>query len=256
MAEAKHLPGVEKTGFLHKKVPVEAVGGLPPLVIAGVSAYKFFLDPATVLLGWLSVGAVIWLVGATVLKVLNARELDRETASKGDHDGLRGALWVLHSAASHACNLGPAVMGQQLRVTFHRVMPPLDKAEKIQQLTPYVGGGNNGKGREFSVRSGITGKAIREKSVYTICLESNDEQKRRKELKEDWGYTDHDLKSLSMDRLSSMAIPVLDPSGHHALGVIYLDSDQKDLFASADVQAAIIVACNGITKYVTERYSK
>jgi len=171
MTGPKHLPGVQKTGFLHKKVPVEIVGGLPPLVVAGVSAYKFFLEPATVPLGWLSVAAAIWLIGATILKILNAREQDREAASKRDHEGLRAALWVLHSAASHACNLGPTVMEQQLRVTFHRVVPPLEKPEKIEQLTPYVGGANSGAGREFSVRSGITGKAIREKSVYTTCLE-------------------------------------------------------------------------------------
>jgi hypothetical protein len=53
-----------------------------------------------------------------------------------------------------------------------------------------------------------------------------------------------------------MAVPVRDVTRQHTLGVIYLDSDQRDLFSAVDVQNAVVTACGGITKFVNERYGK
>lgn len=255
MAEPKPIPGVSKPGLLKKKMPLELISSVPPFIVACVASANFLLKDETRTLGFVSAGAAVWLFGASVFKILHAKHQDAASTEQYQHHGLSAALAVLHAATAHACGFSPKESDERLRVTFHRVVPPLDKPEHIEQLVPYVGGSQSGAGRRFSIRSGITGKSIREKSVYTATLVNGDEKKRRKELKEEWGYTDHDLQTLSMDRYSSMAIPILSAHGQKALGVVYLDSDQRDLFAPEGVQAAILTACHGITTYVNQRYA-
>jgi putative methionine-R-sulfoxide reductase with GAF domain len=53
-----------------------------------------------------------------------------------------------------------------------------------------------------------------------------------------------------------MAVPILSADRQHVVGVVYLDSDQRDFFAAEDVQSSIIKTCGGIIAYVNERYSK
>lgn len=252
----KHIPGVERASWLSRKWFVETIGSIPPLIIAAIASYRFLQDPATLMLGYLSAGAGIWLLVASIIKVGHARQQDRESAAKRDHDGLRAALWVLHASAGHACNLDQATVQDTLRVTFHRVVPPLEDAQEIEQIVPYVGGKGGGEGRRFSVRSGITGRCIRTKEPHTMHRQDDDVKNYRKDLEANWSYTSIDAAKLSTEPLSSMAVPVQDKSGHHALGVIYFDSKEKDLFNNSDVQSAILEACAGVTRYVGERYGK
>lgn len=254
----KHIPGVEHEWWvraMRQKWLVELVSSVPPLLVAAIAAYRFLQGDATHTEGYLSAGAAGWLFIASLLRIAHTRELDKDANAKRDHDGLRAAMLVLHASAGHACGLDPANL-QHLRVTFHRVVPPLDNPEHIQQIVPYAGGDGGGEGRTFSVRSGITGRCIRTKQLYTMHRTDEDVGTYRQQLASDWGYTPADAAKVSADKMSSMAVPVLDVSGRHALGVIYFDSVQPNIFESAEVQTAIFQACGGVTEYVSERYGK
>ena len=164
-------------------------------------------------------------------------------------------MCVVHASVAHACKIEPS-NSQDVRVTFHRVVPPLENAEHIQQLVPYAGGEGGGEGRLFSVRSGITGRCIRTKQLYTMHRPDDDVDTYLQQLEAEWGYTHADVVKLSSDKMSCMAVPVLDSKGTHALGVIYIDSVQPNLFEDVDVQNSIFRACGGVTSYVNERYAK
>ncbi len=89
-----------------------------------------------------------------------------------------------------------------------------------------------------------------------MSYSSDNLEEKQKALKRDWGFTDHDLKGLSMDRRSMLAVPILATRGQEAVGVVYLDSDRRDLFEADAVQVAILTACGGISNYVSRRYEK
>lgn len=254
----KHIPGVEYEWWirlLRQKWLFELFASVPPLIIACIGAARLFQDAGQQTFAYWAVGAALWLFFGSVLKIAHAREMDKDANAKKDHDGLRAAMCVVHASASHACGLVPGD-ASAIRVTFHSVAPPLDNPQHIEQIVPYVGGDGGGVGRRFSVRSGITGRCIRTKQPYTMHRPDNDIESYRRELAADWGYTNADVVKLSTDKMSCMAIPVLDLSGRHALGVIYFDSDKSNLFESIDVQNAMFGACGGVAKYVSERYGK
>lgn len=83
-----------------------------------------------------------------------------------------------------------------------------------------------------------------------------DEKAYRQMLEADWSYTNGEAAKLSADTMSCMAVPVLDVTGKHALGVIYLDSKQPNLFDNEDMQNGIFESSAGVTRYVSERYGK
>lgn len=253
--QVNHIPGAPKRGFLTSKWFVEIVSSVPPVVVSGIAAYRLWGASGTEVLGYLSGTAAAWLVVASGLKVASAYNQDKADTSAKDHRDLRAALHVLHATAAVICKLDLAEKDAKLRVTFHRVVPPVDQPEDIEQIVDYVGGSGNGSGREFSIRSGVTGKAVRERSVYAYHRVTGDDAAYKKELKESWGYTDKDLKHLTEHRLSAIAVPVIDATGSHALGVIYFDSTEKSLFREKRRQAAIVAACSGLSKYISERYS-
>lgn len=251
---AKHIPGTKAQTWLKKKWLVETISSVPPVLVAAVAAYRLWIDGATQTLGYWSAGAAVWLAGGSIVKVLHAKEQDKDAAAKQDHDGLRAALWVLHATAGHACGIDPGRTSQVLRVTFHRVVPPVENAQEIEQIVPYVGGAGNGSGRKFSIRSGITGRCIRTKQPLILHRDDNDVRVYRHALTDQWAYTEHDAAKVAEDRFSLMAVPVLDSSSQHALGVIYVDGTEKDMFVDDAVQSILIEACGGVTRYVSERY--
>jgi putative methionine-R-sulfoxide reductase with GAF domain len=255
MRKLKEIPGTPRRGLLKMRVTSELLSSVPPVVGALTSGVTLGSRPDTAGLSLVSYGIAGWLALAGSIKVWQAGALDRAAAEQSGHEGLTAALTVLHAATGHVCGIPPEELDERLRATVHRVVPPVDRPEFIEQLIPYVGGNGGGENRRFSVRSGITGKCVREKIAFIAALEG-DEAARRRELREDWGYTDHDLKSLSMDRLSSMAVPILSADRQHAVGVVYLDSDQPDLFSAEDVQSSIIKTCGAVIAYVNERYSR
>lgn len=234
---------------------MEFVSSVPPVIVAGIAFLRLYDDPSTKWLAYLSSGAAVWLVFSSFLKVKAAYGQDERDHSEKDHRDLRAAVHVLHATVAGICKLDIATSHQKLRATFHRVVPPTDQSEQLEQLVNYVGGGDNGLGRLFSIRSGVTGKSAVTLEPHRHHRMSGDDKDCRRELKEAWGYTDKDLRSLSLDRFSALAIPVVAKSGAHALGVIYFDSTEKSLFRDNKRVNSIVTACDGLSKYISERYS-
>jgi hypothetical protein len=249
---SNHIPGIPRNGLTHKKWFVELVSSGPPVVAAGgASLMAYGASPAV---GTVLGLGVAWLLGASTLKVVHAKTQDQAAAQQSSHDGLIGGLYVLQKAASHVCGIK---LGEHedLRVTVHRVVPPLDNPEFIEQIVPYVGGRGSGAGRTFSVRSGITGAAIRLNKPVAASRVSGDEAAYREELKSTWSYTEKESKSLSADRQSFMAIPI---SGKdHVRGVVYLDSNKPGVFGEGTAIAnALVAICSGVNQYCNTRYGE
>src|SRR3546814_18699218 len=93
--------------------------------------------------------------------------------------------------------------GKDIRATFHRVVPPLGNATKIEQVIPYAGSTANGIGREFSINTGITGQAIRRRKPITMSSPVGTEADHRGELVADWGYTETQAQTLTQGRYSA-----------------------------------------------------
>ena len=248
------IPGWKATPWYRKKRTLELVGSVPPAMAAIAAAFKLSVDGAPQPFVWAAAGVAVWLLGASALKISAAASEDKKAHPELEHEGLTAALYVLHYATSHACGLDPDEAKKQLRVTFHRVLPPIESPIEIEQLVDYVGGGFDGRGRKFSVRSGIAGKSARTGEIYQASRQNDDAQKYRTEMQDVWGYTASDVKKLSDDRFSWMAVPVKDETGTHSLGVVYLDSTVKSLFEEKSRQVAVVVACTGIAAYVDRRY--
>jgi hypothetical protein len=247
---SNHIPGLEKKGLLQKKWVAELVSSGPPVLVAGVGATSAFsVNP--IMGGALGAG-VVWLLGASTWKVMHARTQDEAATQKTSHDGLVGALHVLHTAIAHVCD----IKSEDLRVTIHRVVPPLDNSESIEQIVPYVGGNGGGAGRTFSLRSGITGLSIRLGKPVAASRVSDDESAYREELKDKWGYTEKEARALSPDRRSFMAVPIR--GKHHIRGVVYLDSTKRGAFESGGTGLAnsVVSACSGINQYCNARYGE
>lgn len=255
MAKKNPIHGVGKTKFWERKWVIELVSVGPPFLVAVAAVVReYSVDVDLGLVFWLAVGACMWLLAASVLKVLHAKRQDAKEEAHRNHEGLRAALHVLHRVVTHCGGIPEDEAERSLRVTFHRVVPPLEKAEEIEQIVPYVGGRGDGEGRKFPIRAGITGKAIREDAVFVMSRRSESYEDYKKELVSDWHYTDNDVKNVTSDRFSAIAIPVRALNKRDVLGVIYLDSNKKDFFTSSELQAAVVNACSGIVNYVGERY--
>ncbi|WP_150624215.1 hypothetical protein [Pandoraea horticolens] len=254
---AKPIPEPDRTPWYLTKTAIESLGSGAPAIAAIITAVRLVQEPAARVFGYVSAVAALWLIVAAILKILAANSQDKKEkeATERTHEGLRAALFALHSIVAHEAGLQPDAAKSKLRVTFHRVVPPLDTATEIQQLVDYVGGPREGgRGRKFSIRSGIAGKAARTLSPYTQSRQSEDIASFEAELREHWGYTEADSRNISRESFAWMAVPICDASGQHALGVVYLDSTEKDAFALPEVRNAIFVACGGIAAYVGERY--
>ncbi len=250
-----HIPGTSSKKFWTSKWFVEAISSVPPIFVMCISAYRFYADPNTRDFAYYSGIAALWLVLASIWKVISTYLQEKNDSAGKDHRDLRAALHVLYAAVCDVCKVDPNTRHQKLRATFHRVVPPIDQPEYLEQIVDYIGGDSSGEGRKFSIRAGVTGKASRDGSPYIYHRVAGDEQQCKKELKESWGYTDKDLRTLSLDRMSALAIPVLG-NGKQTIGVIYFDSTEKGLFKDKKRLAAIVTACGGLSQYITERYPK
>jgi len=253
---SKHIPGIPRNGFLDKRWFVELASSGPPVIAAGGSAilaYSTMPAIGTVL----GLGAV-WLMGASGLKVAHAQKQDQASSEHGSHEGLIGALHTLQQAVSHVCAI-KVDQNEDLRVTVHRVLPPLANPERIEQIVPYVGGKGGGHGRTFSVRSGITGASIRRRTPLGASRTSDDEAAYREELKSSWSYTEKDARELSSDRQSFMAVPIA--GRYHVRGVVYLDSNKKDAFGTGTdtgmaIAISVVAFCSGVNNYCNTRYAE
>lgn len=236
-----------------KKWLIEFFASGPPAVVAAVAAWKSYQSEFDSGLWRYLALALPWLVVVQVIKVVATYKQEAKDDELRSHDGLQAALKVLHAVVK---DLFTQKFSEDpcIRVTFHRVVPPLSEPEQLEQIVPYVGGNGDGEGRKFSIRAGITGGAVRQKTVLIMDRQSQDDAEYKKELISTWNYTEADVKKMTMDRFSAMAIPVTNQTGDQVLGVIYIDAKRKNCFSSEDVQKLVIAASSGITQYVGERY--
>lgn len=227
---------------------------VPPVITGAVAAQANISDPGKRTLGWWLAGAIVWLAVTSILKVLSAHTQDREEKRGQDYEGLLGAVHVLHSMVRSRMGHQNPNEGR-LRVTVHRVVPHEKKkgtAEELEQLLPYVGGRGSHPGRTFSIRSGIIGKAVREKAAFAASRQSDDYDTFIEELVRNWSYTEEDARALSPDRRSWMAVPVFG-SKSSVVAVVYLDSSEREFFGG-EIRQLIVEACGGIAAYINETY--
>ena len=250
MTKNNPIHGAKPKRWFERKLLVEAGGSVPPLLGGGVGVALASSNEARWVLGL----SLFWLAGFQVLKIWLANQADKKEEEDRGHDGLKAALYVLNAVVCHAWQQEGA-SHLKLRSTFHRVIPTLgDAAEQLEQVVPYVGGNGGGAHRKFPIRSGITGQAGRTGEIQVMERESSSEEAYRAELVSKWHYTKGDVAAISTERYSAIAIPVTDRDGQHVIGVVYLDSSEKNCFSSEQMQLAIIEGCNGIANYVGVRY--
>lgn len=245
------IPGRKRKRLWEHKAVVEALAIVPAIAAAAVTAISNLREPGKRSLGWVLIAAGVWLVASSVVKVLHAQAQDAAQKKSERYEGLLGALHVLHGAVRSRAGLESLHDGK-LRTTIHRVVSGDGGAEEVEQLLPYIGGTGSQAGRTFSVRSGIVGKAVRERSVFAASRVSPHYEAFLLELVRDWSYTMEDARKLSPDRRSWMAVPI-PVEGGPVVAVLYLDSSEPDFFGG-EVQRVIVDACAGITTYIDEVY--
>ncbi len=76
----------------------------------------------------------------------------------------------------------------------------------------------------------------------------------QRELIRTWHYTEKDAREATSDRFSAIAVPVQSKDRQRVLGVVYLDSDQREFFTPQKVSEAVMNGCSGISRYIGERY--
>ena len=248
------IPGRRRPRLYERKMAVEMLAVVPPVLTAAVTATLNLRDPGRRALGWLLVAGIAWLAVASVVRVLHARAQDREQKRREDYDGLLGAMHVLYGLVGTRAGIGASEHGR-LRITIHRVVPPVKRgaaAEELEQLLPYLGGTAGGAGRRFSIRSGVIGKAVRVNGLVTASRASDDYPQFLGDLVRDWAYIEEDARRLTPDRQAWMAVPVAG-ARRTVAAVVYLDSDDRTFFTN-ELRQIIVDACSGITSYVNEVY--
>lgn len=247
------IHGKQTKRFYERKWLLELVASGPPALAAGAGAWKSSKSESDSDLWLYLVCGLVWLLIAQVFKVISAYKQDAKEDEQRSHDGLRAALKVLHAVVNDAL-AQKSPEDPALRATFHRVVPPLSDPQQLEQIVPYVGGTGDGDGRSFSIRAGITGCAVRQKTVLIMDRQGQSDEEYKQELISEWHYTEVDARKMTMDRFSAIAVPVTNQTGEQVLGVIYIDAKRKNCFSSEDVQKLVIAASSGITQYVGVRY--
>lgn len=245
------IPGKRKRAFYERKWVIEFLSSVPPIIAGGYAALMASKNPQTEgYAGYLLFG-ILWLAVASVLKVVHARSQDAEVAQKDSHDGLAAAVRVLHAVVAKNTCIGDECNGV-LRITIHRVVPPLDRPEGLEQLIPYIGGDGGDAYRRFPVQSGIAGRVAREKTPYVYSRQTEDHEAFISVLIREWGFTEHHARTLKPDRRSWMAVPIFS-TNNVVVAIVYLDSNRAELFDDG-VKALVLSSCAGIASYVSERY--
>jgi hypothetical protein len=250
------IPGRKLVPFYRRRWFTEFVTVVPPVIAGGVTAYLNYIDPLKRNLGILLFAGLVWLIIASLLKVSNAHEQDRTQEKAQEHEGLLGAVHTLYGSVDEHRKTTDK-KDAKFRATIHRVVFPEASGrpvEELEQLLNYIGEDGTGARRRFSVRSGIIGRAVREKAAFAFSRQNDDYEEFIRELVRNWSYTEADALKLKRDRKSWMAVPIF---GLHdtIVAVVFLDSNHSTFFTK-EVQQIIINASGGITSYIHERYKR
>lgn len=253
------IPGKKTLAWHDRKVIVESITGLAAFAATALASYQLYQDPAKRVYSYWTLGVFLIAALGFCLKIWQGNSHDRKEIDGVDHDGIQGAIYVVHAAAIHACGLQFDDGFKTIRATFHRVVyegsenGAADPAE-YEQVMDYVGRKGGGKSRRFSIGVGISGLAVRlGDPIATERKNANIEQYQR-ELIEDWGYTPAAAKGVSTEPMSWLASPIRDSDTDKVIGIVYLDSTAPKAFEAEAVKTAILTACLGVTKYVEKRY--
>lgn len=251
------IKGIAHHPFFSKKLVIEGVTSVPPLIGAIVAAAT---RSTADLFFWLLVGGAAWLLFGAVLKMHKAHQEDKKVEHDQSHTGITACLQVLHAVIEHQGRIEfnqSSAADFDLRVTFHRVVEPLDDAKEIEQLVDYVGGDGGGEGRKLNVQSGITGQAVRENAVFVMDRDVEDVEEYRKILVSEWHYRRSEADKLRADRFSAIAVPITSETDEGlVLGVVYMDTKMQNFFNRNRLQECAVESCSGLSRYIGERYDK
>lgn len=261
MAKAR-IPGVKpKHWTLHKWLPalLAAIGGVIVGIIGLVKLSKTENIPTSIFY-WglcaliLTGAAAFW---GIIIQILEARK-KHESDGPNDLKGCAQVLWRI----LRMLDKKPISNIDCLRITIHR----FDGSKKaknpgqLEQVTDYIGGRGNGRGRKFSPNIGIIGSVIREfehdseKSFIVSKRKTDDQGTFVEEMVNEWGYMVDDARQLTHDRCSWMAV-VLDDENRNPIGCVYLDSNDLNYFDDKQTQLIVIRGAFGIADYIRERYT-
>jgi len=249
------IPDRKGDRWYEKKAVIEALATVPPVLAAAIGALISLAQRQQRAFGWWLLAGAVWLIGASVAKVLHARAQDRERKRSDEHDGLRAALHVLFTTVCRMAGIAEEQRtAGRLRLTIHRVVTrgKSDPPEELEQLLPYMGGPGSPPGRRFSIRSGIIGAVARRKSAMVAVRGCAEHEGFVGELMRDWAYTEDDARRLTPDRHAWMAVPLVNGNGT-TVAVVYLDSREPQFFTDP-VQDLVLAICAGINAYTLEVY--
>jgi hypothetical protein len=249
------IPDRKGDRWYEKKAVIETLATVPPILAAAIGALVSLSDRHKRAFGWWLAAGALWLVVASIAKVLHARAEDRQRKRTDEHDGLRAALHVLFATVCRTAGISEEERtGGRLRLTVHRVVTKgkSEPVEELEQLLPYMGGTGNPPGRRFSIRSGIIGAAARRKAAIVAVRGCAEHEGFVQELMRDWAYTETDARRLTPDRHTWMAVPLMNGGGA-TVAVVYLDS-RDPWFFTESLQDLILAVCGGINTYTLEAY--
>ncbi|UCC29698.1 MAG: hypothetical protein JSU86_16025 [Phycisphaerales bacterium] len=251
------IPGVMKPTWLDREWPVELIAAVCPAFAIVWSIREQLTKDEPSFLGAILFGAaLLWLIALGVLKVFLARRRDKRRIRMESPADLVGCIQVLYHAVKHQCALDKDDE-TTLRATIHRVVKPDspgDDPEVLEQVIPYIGGAGGGEGRRFSTKCGIIGLVARTHEPHVGWRSKEDYSAFLDELVSEWGYSKGDAKALTEDREAWLAVPINGDNEQDTIGVVYLDSKQRDLFGE-DVQELVIRSCFGVAEYIRARYN-
>lgn len=252
------IKGISTLPIWKRKVLVETVTSVPPIIGAVVGI--FARPQGTDVLLWLLVLGAAWLTVGSVLKILKAHDEDQKTLHDQSHTGITACLHVLHAIIEDQGKIEfnkADATAFDLRVTFHRVIEPLDDSKELEQLVDYVGGDGGGEGRRMNIRCGITGQAVRVNDVFVMDRDVEDVDSYRQILVSEWHYTRSEASKLKADRFSAIAVPITSETDKDlVLGVVYMDTKMQNFFNRARLQECAVNSCAGMSRYIGERYDK
>ena len=252
------IKGLTKHRIWSKKLSIEFVSSVPPLIAAIVAIVNRY--PVFDLLFWLLVFGAIWLLLAGCLKMHKAHEEDQKHVEDNSHTGITACLHVLHAVIEHQGKIEFSQASAEdfdLRVTFHRVVEPLDDPKELEQLVAYIGGSGGGEGRKLNLQSGITGQAVRVNNVFVMDRDVEDVDEYREILINEWHYRRSEAEKLTPDRFSAIAVPITSVVDEDlVLGVLYMDTKMQNFFNKVKLQECVVNSCAGLSRYIGERYDK
>jgi hypothetical protein len=200
--------------FLPTRAPMRVEALLKPFQSLKLFGQEFVLNPQ----GGRNAEAAIELYRKEVQTKLDARA--RKIELKAKHEDV---------VKNHVAKLIPEFSSCEIRSTIH--IPDSLFAETLYQLVDYYPAQlDPGRGRTFSTRFGIIGKAWRlAESQYAPAVPTAQE-----DLILGWGMTQEEAQKAAQKDKQSFGCVILKDTTGKCLAVFYLDSPIKDAFGDAN----------------------